>query len=179
MTSVTRFAPSPTGRLHLGHAYSAWFAFDAARADGRFLLRIEDIDATRCRPEFEQGIYDDLAWLGFTWETPVRRESEHLREYKAALATLDAAGLVYPCFCTRAEIRAEIARAGAAPHGPDGPLYPGTCRALTADERARSLPFIPGRAAHSQRMNARAASRAALHSRCGSMWRKQKPVPDL
>jgi glutamyl-Q tRNA(Asp) synthetase len=139
MTSVTRFAPSPTGRLHLGHAYSAWFAFDAARADGRFLLRIEDIDATRCRPEFEQGIYDDLAWLGFTWETPVRRESEHLREYKAALATLDAAGLVYPCFCTRAEIRAEIARAGAAPHGPDGPLYPGTCRALTADERARRI----------------------------------------
>ena len=118
MTEVTRFAPSPTGRLHLGHAYSALFAFEAARG-GRFILRIEDIDATRCRPELERGIVDDLAWLGLAWEQPVRRQSEHMADYAVALATLRDRGLVYPCFCTRAEIRAEIARAGEAPHGPD------------------------------------------------------------
>jgi glutamyl-Q tRNA(Asp) synthetase len=135
---VTRFAPSPTGRLHLGHAYAALFAERAARAaGGRFLLRIEDIDATRCRPEFEQAIYDDLSWLGLRWETPVRRQSAHMAEYAAAIATLKGQGLVYPCFCTRAEIRAEIARAGAAPHGSEGPLYPGTCRHLSEAERAR------------------------------------------
>jgi glutamyl-Q tRNA(Asp) synthetase len=135
---VTRFAPSPTGRLHLGHAYAALFAARAARG-GRFLLRIEDIDATRCRPEFEQAIYDDLAWLGLDWEKPVRRQSEHMAEYAAALERLDARGLIYPCFCTRAEIRAEIARAGAAPHGSEGPLYPGTCRRLDPAERARRI----------------------------------------
>lgn len=134
---VTRFAPSPTGRLHLGHAFAALFAARAARvAGGRFLLRIEDIDATRCRPAFEQAIYDDLAWLGLDWERPVRRQSEHLDDYRAALARLQARGLVYPCFCTRAAIRAEIARAGAAPHGAEGPVYPGTCRRLSADARA-------------------------------------------
>lgn len=138
MTTVTRFAPSPTGRLHLGHAYSALFAFDAAqREGGRFLLRIEDIDPTRCRSEFEAAIADDLAWLGLTWETPVRRQSEHFPEYAAALDRLAAEGLVYPCFCTRAEIKAEIAQAGAAPHGPDGPIYPGICRALDRAERER------------------------------------------
>jgi glutamyl-Q tRNA(Asp) synthetase len=136
--TVTRFAPSPTGRLHLGHVYSALFAFDAARdAGGRFLLRIEDIDPTRCRPEFEAGISEDLAWLGMTWETPVRRQSEHLAEYRAALDRLAAEGLVYPCFCTRADIKAEIANAGAAPHGPDGPIYPGTCRTLDSAEREK------------------------------------------
>jgi glutamyl-Q tRNA(Asp) synthetase len=135
---VTRFAPSPTGRLHLGHAYAALFAEQAARAaDGRFLLRIEDIDATRCRHEFEQAIYDDLAWLGLRWETPVRRQSEHMAEYAAALETLKSLHLVYPCFCTRAEIRAEIARAGAAPHSGEGPPYPGTCRHLSAAERTK------------------------------------------
>jgi glutamyl-Q tRNA(Asp) synthetase len=138
MTTVTRFAPSPTGRLHLGHAYSALFAFDAAqREGGRFLLRIEDIDPTRCRSEFEAAIANDLAWLGLTWETPVRRQSEHFPEYAAALDRLAAEGLVYPCFCTRAEIKAEIAQAAAAPHGPDGPLYPGICRALDRVERER------------------------------------------
>ena len=135
---VTRFAPSPTGRLHLGHAYAALFAARAARG-GRFLLRIEDIDATRCRPEFEQGIYDDLAWLGLTWETPVRRQSDHMADYATALERLKAQGLIYPCFCTRAEIRAEIARAGAAPHGSEGPLYPGTCRRLDAAERVERI----------------------------------------
>ena len=138
MTDITRFAPSPTGRLHLGHAYSALFAFEAARG-GRFILRVEDIDATRCRPEFEQGIVEDLAWLGLDWESPVRRQSEHMGEYAAALGQLREAGLVYPCFCTRAEIKAEIARAGEAPHGPDGPVYPGTCRVLSETERAAKL----------------------------------------
>ena len=138
MTEVTRFAPSPTGALHLGHAYSALFAYEAARG-GRFILRIEDIDTTRCRPEFEQGIFEDLAWLGLAWEQPVRRQSEHREEYAAALARLRDAGLVYPCFCTRAEIKAEIARAGEAPHGPDGPVYPGTCRALSDSERAAKI----------------------------------------
>jgi glutamyl-Q tRNA(Asp) synthetase len=134
---VTRFAPSPTGLLHLGHAYAALFAHDRARAaGGRFLLRIEDIDLTRCREEFVAAIFEDLAWLGLRWEEPVRRQSQHLGEYAAVLQRLDAAGLIYPCFCTRAEIRAEIARAQGAPHGPEGPLYPGTCRALSPAERA-------------------------------------------
>lgn len=140
MALVTRFAPSPTGYLHLGHAYAALFAYDAARAaGGRFLLRIEDIDPGRCRPEFETAILDDLAWLGLGWEMPMRRQSEHMAEYAAALARLDAMGLIYPCFCTRAEIRAEIARAIDAPQGPDGPIYPGTCRGMGADERARRI----------------------------------------
>ncbi len=133
---VTRFAPSPTGRLHLGHAYSAIFAETLARqADGRFLLRIEDIDRARCRSEFELGIFEDLAWLGLEWETPVRRQSDHLDDYRAALDRLESKGLLYPCFCSRKEIQKEIARAAAAPHGPDGPLYPGICRALSAQER--------------------------------------------
>jgi glutamyl-Q tRNA(Asp) synthetase len=136
--TVTRFAPSPTGQLHLGHAFSAFFADQAAReAGGRFLLRIEDIDQTRCRPAFEQAIYRDLAWLGLDWERPVRRQSEHFDLYRDALGRLDARGLIYPCFCSRKEIAAEIAAAGAAPHGPDGPLYPGTCRHLPAAERER------------------------------------------
>ena len=136
---VTRFAPSPTGRLHLGHAFSALTARHAARtAGGRFRLRIEDIDAGRCRPEFEAAILEDLAWLGLDWETPVVRQSDRMAAYAAALTRLDAAGLLYPCFCTRKDIRAEIARAGQAPHGPDGPHYPGICRHLTrADREAR------------------------------------------
>lgn len=129
--TVTRFAPSPTGRLHLGHAYSAWFAWAQAAADGgRFLVRIEDIDQGRCRPEFEDGIIEDLTWLGLAWESPVRRQSDHLADYATALDGLKDQGLIYPCFCTRKDIAAEIAAAGNAPHGPDGPLYPGTCRTL-------------------------------------------------
>src|ERR1700693_6447654 len=111
MTPVFRFAPSPNGYLHLGHALSALINFDMARAaGGRLLLRIEDIDRTRCRPEFEAAIYEDLAWLGVKWETPVRRQSEHLSDYRAALDRLETQGLVYPAF----ESRAEIARRGAA-----------------------------------------------------------------
>lgn len=113
---VTRFAPSPTGYLHRGHAFSALTAHEAARAaGGRFLLRIEDIDATRCRPEFEAAILEDLAWLGLTWETPVRRQSDHLDDYQAALARLEADGLLYRCFRTRREVAQAMA---SAPHGP-------------------------------------------------------------
>jgi glutamyl-Q tRNA(Asp) synthetase len=133
--TVTRFAPSPTGRLHIGHAMSALFAARAA-AGGRFLLRIEDIDAGRCRPEFEAAIYKDLAWLGLEWEVPARRQSDHFDDYRAALRKLDGDGLIYPCFCTRKDIQREVDRAGRAPHGPDGALYPGTCRALSPVERA-------------------------------------------
>ena len=133
---VFRFAPSPNGYLHLGHALSALSNFDLARAaGGRFLLRIEDIDAARCRPDYEQAIYDDLAWLGITWEEPVRRQSAHFDDYRAALSKLDAMGLLYPCFCTRREIQAEIARAGGAPQGDMGAPYPGICRSLSAAER--------------------------------------------
>lgn len=133
---VTRFAPSPTGRLHLGHAHSALAGWRAAReAGGRFLLRIEDIDPVRCRPEFTAGILEDLAWLGLDWDGPVRIQSQHLATYRAALDRLAEAGLTYPCFCTRRDIQAEIARAGGAPHGSEGPLYPGTCRRLSSVER--------------------------------------------
>jgi glutamyl-Q tRNA(Asp) synthetase len=137
---VTRFAPSPTGFLHLGHAYSALVAWHAAReAGGRFLLRLEDIDRARCRAEFAAAILDDLAWLGLDWDGPVRVQSEHFSDYDAALDRLDVAGAIYPCFCTRAAIAAEIARAGAAPHGDDGPIYPGTCRNLSTEERLRRI----------------------------------------
>src|SRR6266481_1054989 len=140
MSVVTRFAPSPTGLLHLGHAYSALTAYRAARrGDGRLLLRIEDIDSSRCRGEFITAIEDDLTWLGLGWERPVRRQSEHLADYAAALAQLRALAVVYPCFCTRAEIQAEIHQSGLAPHGPDGPLYPGTCRRLNPAARAAAL----------------------------------------
>ena len=139
---TTRFAPSPTGLLHAGHAYSARFAARAA-VGGRFLLRIEDIDRTRCRPEFEAAILEDLAWLGLTWETPVRRQSDHLDVYKGALAELDRRGLIYRCFCTRADIQREIANAASAPHvftvGPEGPVYPGTCRHLSRTEQDRRV----------------------------------------
>jgi glutamyl-Q tRNA(Asp) synthetase len=133
---VTRFAPSPTGYLHLGHVRSALEGRRAAReAGGRFLLRIEDIDHTRCSPEYEAAIVEDLAWLGLDWDGPIRRQSEHFADYRAALERLDAEGLLYPCFCTRREIQAEIARAGGAPQGELGAPYPGTCRRLGAAER--------------------------------------------
>lgn len=140
MPHTTRFAPSPTGWLHLGHAYAALFAHEQARrSGGRFLVRIEDIDATRSRPEFETALFEDLAWLGLEWEQPVRRQSQHFSDYSAALAQLQALELLYPCFCTRKEIQEEIARAGQAPHGPDGALYPGTCRGLSPAERAERI----------------------------------------
>jgi glutamyl-Q tRNA(Asp) synthetase len=129
---VTRFAPSPTGLLHLGHAFAAITAHDAGE---RFLLRIEDIDTTRCREEFVGAILDDLNWLGLRWEEPIVRQSSRVSAYRGAIDSLQAQGLLYPCFCTRKEITNEIARAGEASHGPDGPIYPGTCRHLTSQER--------------------------------------------
>ncbi len=139
---VFRFAPSPNGYLHLGHAYSALLNFDLARASGgRLLLRIEDIDATRCKPEFEAAIYEDLAWLGLTWETPVRRQSLHLAEYRDALEKLSAKTLVYPAFESRAEIAKLVAEREADapwPRDPDGtPLYPGIAKSLVPDAQAR------------------------------------------
>jgi glutamyl-Q tRNA(Asp) synthetase len=134
--TVTRFAPSPTGYLHLGHVRSALEGWRAARqAGGRFLLRLEDIDGDRCRDEYAASILDDLGWLGVDWDGPVRRQSEHFDDYRRALEALDALGLLYPCFCTRREIQAEIARAGGAPQGETGPPYPGTCRHLDWHER--------------------------------------------
>jgi glutamyl-Q tRNA(Asp) synthetase len=140
-TPVFRFAPSPNGYLHLGHALSALTDFEMARAmGGRFLLRIEDIDAARSRPEFEQAIFEDLAWLGIVWEQPVRRQSEHLDAYGAALARLEAQGLVYPSFESRGEIARLVAERDAKAHwprDPDGaPLYPGNAKHLAADARA-------------------------------------------
>jgi glutamyl-Q tRNA(Asp) synthetase len=148
---VTRFAPSPTGYLHLGHAYAAIFAEAQARqADGRFILRIEDIDDGRSKVEFEEAIFEDLEWLGLLWENPVRRQSEHLASYADALNQLKNLGLIYPCFCTRGEIKAEIERAGGAPHGLEGPIYPGTCRSLGAEERGDR---INGGEAHALRLD--------------------------
>jgi glutamyl-Q tRNA(Asp) synthetase len=141
MSIVTRFAPSPTGYLHLGHAMSALSGWRRARAaGGRFLLRLEDIDPGRCRPEFAAAIVQDLAWLGLDWDGPVRVQSRHLPEYQALLDALTARGLLYPCFCTRAEILAEVAASAGAPHAPDGsPLYPGTCRTLSPAQRAARI----------------------------------------
>lgn len=157
---TTRFAPSPTGELHLGHAHSALFAFtEARRAGGRFLLRLEDIDRTRCRPEFALSILTELDWLGLEWETPVRRQSEHFGDYRAALARLELAGLLYPCFCSRQD----IARADNAPHGPDGPLYPGICRGLSAAERTERMES--GRA-YALRLD----MAAAVHRAGGLRW---------
>jgi glutamyl-Q tRNA(Asp) synthetase len=145
---VFRFAPSPNGYLHLGHALSALVDFDMARAaGGRFLLRIEDIDATRCRPEFEQAIAEDLAWLGIAWEEPVRRQSEHLDAYRDALARLESEGLIYPSFESRTEIArlvAERERHAPWPRDPDGaPLYPGDGKRIAPGERARRMAAEP------------------------------------
>ena len=163
-TPVFRFAPSPNGYLHLGHALSALLNFDMARAaGGRLLLRIEDIDETRCRPEYEQAIFEDLAWLGIEWEQPVRRQSEHLDDYRAALARLEAQGLLYPSFESRAEIAALVAereRAGAWPRDPDGaPLYPGNAKSISA-----------GRTPTADRQR-------AIDMRCGSIWLQPSRAP--
>jgi glutamyl-Q tRNA(Asp) synthetase len=144
---VTRFAPSPTGYLHIGHAYAALFACETARlAGGSFRLRLEDIDSQRCRPEFERATLEDLRWLGLHWDEPVVRQSTRLAEHGAALDRLRALGVVYPCFCSRKQIRMEVEEAGRAPHGPAGELaYPGTCRHLDPEEGAyriaRGEPF--------------------------------------
>jgi glutamyl-Q tRNA(Asp) synthetase len=175
MPHVFRFAPSPNGYLHLGHAYSALLNFELARqTGGRFLLRIEDIDAARCRPEYETAIYEDLAWLGIAWETPVRRQSEHFDAYHEAIARLSAHGLIYPSFESRAEIARLVSDKeahGAWPRDPDGaPLYPGTARSLPAEARDRligqGLPF------------ALRLDMAAAVARTGQLgWREQGEGP--
>jgi glutamyl-Q tRNA(Asp) synthetase len=151
-TDITRFAPSPTGYLHAGHGFSALFAqreagatgaAGTARPNGRFLLRIEDIDTGRCREPFVQAIEDDLHWLGLTWETPVWRQSQRMDIYTKAIAQLRRDGLLYPCFCSRADIKRELANIASAPHllphGPDGPVYPGICRELSSDIAAERI----------------------------------------
>jgi glutamyl-Q tRNA(Asp) synthetase len=144
---VTRFAPSPTGLLHVGHGWSALLAMDMARAaGGAFRLRIEDIDGTRSRPEHVAGILADLAWLGVAWDGDVMFQSQRLDSYDAALERLRAMGLLYPCFCTRADIQASLT----APHGPEGPVYPGTCRGLNDAERSHR---IDAGAAHAWRID--------------------------
>jgi glutamyl-Q tRNA(Asp) synthetase len=176
MPPVFRFAPSPNGPLHLGHAYSALLNFDLAqKSGGRFLLRIEDIDPTRCRPEFETAIYEDLAWLGIRWEMPVRRQSEHFGEYRRALEKLSAQGLVYPGFESRAEIArlvAEREAEAAWPRDPDGALlYPGSARRLSPHERAR---LIESGAPYALRLDMEAAV-----ARAGELaWIEQGEGPD-
>ena len=134
---VTRFAPSPTGHLHLGHAYAAYLAWNRARqTGGRFLLRLEDIDPERCSQDYAAAILEDLRWLGLDWDGPVLRQSSRLAHYRACLVGLRARGLLYPCFCSRAE----VAASAHAPHGPDGgPVYPGTCRSLSEAEYDRRV----------------------------------------
>ena len=167
MIVVARFAPSPTGLLHLGHVRSALAGWRAAReTGGRFLLRVEDIDAGRCRPEFDAAILEDLAWLGFHWDGGVRRQAAHMDEYAAALARLRREGLVYPCFCARRRIAAEIAAAASAPHGPLGAIYPGTCRRLSDGERRDR---IAAGERHAWRLDVAAAAR-----RTGPLtWREE------
>jgi glutamyl-Q tRNA(Asp) synthetase len=153
----TRFAPSPTGRLHLGHALAARVAHDLARSqpDGRFLLRFEDIDAPRVRGEFYQEIETDLQWLGLTWDETPLRQTTRAAAYEAALTELRDRNLVYPCFCTRREIQNELAHMAAAPHGPEGPVYPGTCRHLDETEREEK---ISAGLSHAWRLDSRMAA---------------------
>jgi glutamyl-Q tRNA(Asp) synthetase len=176
MPPVFRFAPSPNGYLHLGHAFSALLNFDLARrCGGRLLLRIEDIDQSRCRREYEDAIYEDLAWLGIAWERPVRRQSEHLEEYRRALEKLEAQGLAYPSFESRAEIARLVEQReadGAWPRDPDGaPLYPGGAKRLSPDERAR---LLESGAPYALRLDMEAAI-----TRSGDLsWIERGPVPD-
>lgn len=138
--TLTRFAPSPTGLLHTGHAYAAKVAHDLAKdAGGRFLLRFEDIDSTRVRDEYYTAIEEDLRWFGIEWDGEPLRQSDRLDFYNGALVRLQDRGIVYPCFCTRREIEEEVAGMASAPHGPEGALYPGTCRGLSEDEREQRL----------------------------------------
>ena len=172
---VFRFAPSPNGYLHLGHAFSALLNLDLARqTGGRLLLRIEDIDLTRCKPEFETAIYEDLTWLGIAWDEPVRRQSEHLADYREALEKLSAQNLVFPSFETRAEIAKLVAQreaSGRWPRDPDGaPLYPGTAKLLSSDGRAR---LLGSDAPYALRLDMAAAT-----ARAGALsWMEFEPGP--
>src|SRR6478752_4329350 len=176
MPPVFRFAPSPNGYLHLGHAFSALLNFDLSRqTGGRLLLRIEDIDLTRCKPEFEAAIHQDLAWLGIAWEQPVRRQSEHLADYREALEKIASQGLIYPSFETRAEIAGLVAQreaSGGWPRDPDGaPLYPGTAKLLSSEERAR---LLESGAPYALRLDM-----AAACARAGNLaWRERGEGPN-
>jgi glutamyl-Q tRNA(Asp) synthetase len=173
---VFRIAPSPNGYLHLGHAFSALLNFDLARqTGGRLLLRIEDIDLARCKPEFEAAIYQDLAVLGIAWEQPVRRQSEHLADYREAVEKLASQGLIYPSFETRAEIARLLAQreaSGGWPRDPDGaPLYPGTAKWLSSEQRAR---LLESGAPYALRLDM-----AAACARAGNLgWRERGEGPD-
>ena len=175
---VTRFAPSPTGLLHLGHVFAAQTAAGLARRrGGRYLLRIEDIDQGRCRPEYDAAILDDLEWLGLAPDAPPWRQSDRLPAYAAALDRLRAEGLIYPCFCTRGDIRREIQAMASAPHGPDGPLYPGTCRALDAGLRQERL---AAGAPHAWRLDvAAAAARAGPLDWVDERAGRQRATPEI
>jgi glutamyl-Q tRNA(Asp) synthetase len=176
---ITRFAPSPTGYLHLGHVHAAQIAWQAARqAGGRFLLRLEDIDAQRCRAHYAEAILEDLAWLGLGWDGDVRVQSAHMAQYRAALEALAARGLAYPCFCSRAGIAREVAGSAAAPHAPDGSqVYPGTCRNLGRAQREERLAAgVP----HAWRLDMRSAlavvsGRLEFHER-GTGWIEAAPA---
>lgn len=176
---TTRFAPSPNGELHLGHAYAALFSARwAQRRGGRFLLRIEDIDFTRSREEYVQGILEDLAWLGLSWEEPVRRQSAHMAEYHARLEQLKAQDLVYPCFCSRKRIAAALSKKGENwPRDPDGrPLYPGTCRHMDPGERADRL---AAGEEHAWRLNMDKAARLVEgYLRKPVSWREEGTGPN-
>jgi glutamyl-Q tRNA(Asp) synthetase len=177
---IFRFAPSPNGYLHLGHALSALLNFDMAqRSGGRFLLRIEDIDQARCRPAYEAAIYQDLRWLGLRWEPPVRRQSAHFDVYRVALDRLDAMGLIYPSFESRAEIARLVAdrdRAGAWPRDPDGAaLYPGNAKAMPATERRRRL---DAGAPFALRLDAAAAVALAVRREKPLTWRETGAGPN-
>jgi glutamyl-Q tRNA(Asp) synthetase len=176
MPPVFRFAPSPNGHLHLGHAYSALLNFDLARAGGgRLLLRIEDIDTARCRPEFETAIFEDLGWLGIAWETPVRRQSEHFSDYRDAVEKLAGMGLVYPSFESRAEIARLVAEREALapwPRDPDGaPLYPGRAKLLSPDARES---LLESGAPYALRLDMEAACERAS----ASSWTEHGAGPD-
>ena len=158
----TRFAPSPTGPMHLGHAYAALVAREAAdHGNGVFLLRFEDIDRSRVRPGYYNLIEEDLQWMGLEWQEEPMRQSDRLEVYSNALTALQEQGLVYPCFCTRRAIADEISRITNAPHGPEGPVYPGTCRKISADERTERIAM---KTPHSWRLNCAKAAEA-----CGQL----------
>lgn len=173
MSIITRFAPSPTGYLHLGHAASALIGFTAARSEGgAFLLRIEDIDAARCRPEFTAAIIEDLTWLGLAWRDPPRLQSLHRAEYRIALAQLEAMNLLYPCFCTRAEINAALG----APHGSDA-AYPGTCRSLDPDHAAARIERGDAYALRLSTDDAAARVGALRYHEADAGWITADPLP--
>jgi glutamyl-Q tRNA(Asp) synthetase len=153
----TRFAPSPTGHMHLGHVFSALFSYEAAKKlGGKFILRIEDIDSQRSSKVFEESIYEDLEWLQIKYSTDIRYQADHMDDYKGAIKELRKLDMVYPCFCSRSDIKAEIMRAGNAPHEEETSIYPGTCRRLSKEERIKKIAIGTSFA---WRLNIRAAAK--------------------